>query len=467
MSELPPPPASPEVPPPERAQGGTEAEGRQFFLWALVGGLVPVCGLPVAWGLALLGRRRDASPAYQRWYRRLVALAILDTLVALASLHVAAMARKGDMPQRPLSPPKVLGIALDPEYPGPGLRLLAVDERGPAAQAGMRQGDVVLQAQGRPVETVQELRGLLQGPLPEGVVQLEVEREGAKREVRLQPVEASALAPPPRGLFEVQTPEAEAPGIVRTGGRNWLGLAVAMGALLVLWVLGWRRGADARPLYVLGVLVAAGLGALLAARGLSALLGGTSRGVVLLSAWAQGLILMGLAAALVKRGARTPEEPAPHPWFRIYLASLGLLITLGVRTSVLLGWAAQMLAVSPDDSQHPMTYLARGGPMGAAGWVLLVVPAVLLAPVGEELLFRGVLLPWLSGWMGRVASLTVSAGVFASLHLFYGVFTGSILFLGLLMGWARVASGGLRAPILLHMTINGTAMLLLALGFSG
>jgi membrane protease YdiL (CAAX protease family) len=61
----------------------------------------------------------------------------------------------------------------------------------------------------------------------------------------------------------------------------------------------------------------------------------------------------------------------------------------------------------------------------------------------------------------------VSAGVFASLHLFYGVFTGSILFLGLLLGWARVASGGLRAPILLHMTINGTAMLLLALGFSG
>lgn len=384
MSELPPPPASPEAPPPARDQGGSEAEGRLAFIWALVAGVVPVCGLPVVWGLAALGRRRGASPSYQRWHRRLVALAVLDTLVAVACLHVSVMTwRKEGVPERLPSPP----------------------------------------------------------------------------------VEVPAPAPQARGLFEPREPEA--PRRVREAWKSGLGTLLAMGALLALWAVGRRRGADKRPLHVLGVLVAAGLGALATARGLSALLGGPSRGGVLLSVWAQGLILTGAAAALVRRGARGAEAPEARSWLRIYLAGLGLLFTLGVRTLLLMVWLSQLLAVSPDESQHPMTQLARGGPMGVAGWVLLAVAAVLLAPVGEELLFRGVLLPWLSGWMGRVASLTVSAGVFASLHLFYGVFTGWIFFLGLLLGWARVASGGLRAPILLHMTINGSALLMLARSLAG
>ncbi len=384
MSELPPPPAVPKSPPPAREQGGSESEGQLAFIWALVAGLVPVCGLPVVWGLALLGRRRAPSPSYQRWYRRLVALAVLDTLVAVACIHVSSMAwRKVDAPER------------------------------------------------------------LQSPT----------------------VESSAPAPQSRGLFEPLKPEE--PLSTRSGWKSGLGMLLAMGVLLALWALGRRRGADERPLQVVGVLVAAGLGALVTAQGLSALLGGPSRGGVLLSVWAQCLILVGLAAALVRRGAPGAETPEARPWFPIYVASVGLLITLGVRTLMLMVWVTQLLVVSPDESQHPITQLARAGPLGAVGWVLIAVPAVLLAPVGEELLFRGVLLPWLSGWMGRVATLTVSAGVFASLHLFYGVFTGWILFLGLLLGWARVASGGLRAPILLHMTINGTAMLMLARMLSG
>ncbi len=384
MSELPPPPAVPKSPRPAREQGGSAEEGQLAFIWALVAGLFPVCGLPVVWGLALLGKRRAPSPSYQRWYRRLVALAVLDTLVAGACIHVSSMAwRKVDVSERLLSPTG----------------------------------------------------------------------------------ESSAPAPPARGLFEPQPPGA--PLVTRDGWKGGLGMLLAMGVLITLWALGQRRGADARPLQILGVLVAAGIGALVTVRGLSALLGGPSRGGVLLSVWAQGLILIGLSAALVRRGSSGAEAPEARPWFPIYAASVGLLITLGVRTMMLMVWVTQLLAVSPDESQHPMTLLARAGPLGATGWVLLAVPAVLLAPVGEELLFRGVLLPWLSGWMGHVAALTVSAGVFASLHLFYGVFTGWILFLGLLLGWARVASGGLRAPILLHMTINGTAMLLLALGVSG
>ena len=72
------------------------------------------------------------------------------------------------------------------------------------------------------------------------------------------------------------------------------------------------------------------------------------------------------------------------------------------------------------------------------------------------------LLPWLRGWMGHGAALVVSAGIFASLHLFYGVFAVWIFFLGLVLGWARLSGGELRAPILLHVTINSFALLMLA-----
>lgn len=380
----------PPVPPPSRPPGGSEEGIRQSFIWALVAGIVPVCGLPMVLGLTWLGKRQRASPSYERWYRRLVALAVLDIVVAAVSFGLSAKSwRQPPQAGKVLAAPRVLGVVADPE------------------------------------------------PLP----------------------------PPPRGLFERQ-PEG-APMLTGDMWKGVLGLVLPMGALLGLWAVGRRRGADARPLLVLGALVVSGIGALVTARGLSAVLGGPSRGLVLLSGAVNAGVLLLVAAVLARRAAPAEEAPESRDWLRSYFASVGLLITLGVRAMVLMGGVSQMLGVLPDQNQHPMVEMARQGPLGLMGWGLLIIPAALLAPVGEELLFRGVLLPWLSGWMGRVAALTVSAGVFASLHLFYGVFTGWIFFLGLLLGWARLASGGLRAPMLLHVTINSFALLMLSRTLSG
>jgi membrane protease YdiL (CAAX protease family) len=455
----------PPVPPSEPPQESSEAGIRQFFLWGLVAGIAPVCGLPVVLGLTLLGRRQGASPGYQRWYRRLVALAILDIVVAAASLSLSVRNWKHPLPEKSLSAPRVLGIVADPEYPGPGLRLQQVDERGPAAAAGLRVGDVVLQAEGQPVSSSQVLRERVQAQPPGAPVRLEVESGGVRREVSAVPVEASALPPPTRGLFE-PVPEGS-PVLTRDLWKGVLGWVLPVVALLGLWALGRRRGADSRPLLVLATLAVSGLAALGVARGLSALLGGPSRGLVLISGVVNSGVLLLVAAVWVRRAAAAAEAPAQQGWLRVYFSSVGLLITLGVRAMMLVGWLSQMLGTLPTQNQHPMIEMARQGPMGLLGWSLLAVPAALLAPVGEELLFRGVLLPWLRGWMGEVAALVVSAGVFASLHLFYGVFTGWIFFLGLLLGWARLASGGLRAPILLHVTINSVALGVLARSLLG
>lgn len=456
------PPGPPSEPPRDSAEAGI----RQFLLWALVAGIVPVFGLPVVLGLTLLGRRPEAGPSYQRVYRRLVALAVLDIVVAAASLGLSAKSRNPPvLPEKLLAAPRVLGIGVDPEYPGPGLRLMQVDERGPAAAAGLHVGEVVLQAEGQPVSSSQALRDRIQAQPPGTPVRLEVESGGARREVSLLPVDASLLPTLPRGLFEPM-PEGS-PVLTRDVWKSALGAVLPVVALLGLWAVGRRRGADTRPLLALAALALSGLAALGVGRGLSALLGGPSRGVVLLSGVVNAGVLLLVAAVLVRRAAASAEAPAPHGWLRVYFSSVGLLITLGVRAMLLVSAVSQVLGALPDQNQHPMVEMARQGPMGLLGWSLLVVPAALLAPVGEELLFRGVLLPWLSGWMGRVAALGVSAAVFASLHLFYGVFVGWIFFLGLLLGWARLASGGLRAPMLLHVAINSVALLVLARSLGG
>jgi hypothetical protein len=289
-----------------------EAGIKQFFLWALVAGFVPVLGLPVVWGLVALGWRRQASPAFRLWSRRLLALAVLDTLVAAACLHLGTTAARNKM-----------------------------------------------------------------------------ERDEARLGVGLMSVDASSHAPPPLRLFEPS--KQDEPVLPRELGlrKEWIGTGLAMVALLVLWGVGRKRGAGRRPLEVLAVLVVAGLGALATVRGLSALFGGPSRGVLLLGVWAQGLILLFAAGRLARRGAPGPDVAAGRGWGQTYLLSLGLLITLGMRTMMLMVWLSQVSSATPEQNMHPLVEMAREGPLGVWGWVLLAVPAALLAPVSEELLFRG------------------------------------------------------------------------------
>lgn len=74
----------------------------------------------------------------------------------------------------------------------------------------------------------------------------------------------------------------------------------------------------------------------------------------------------------------------------------------------------------------------------------------LASSIGEELLFRGALLPWVGWWWQAVA--------FALLHLGPGrrflPWTLSALVLGAAFGWLAVWTTNLGAPIAAHFTIN-------------
>src|SRR5690606_32816146 len=79
-----------------------------------------------------------------------------------------------------------------------------------------------------------------------------------------------------------------------------------------------------------------------------------------------------------------------------------------------------------------------------------LVILALASSIGEELLFRGALLPWLGVW--------VQAVVFAALHIGPGrrflPWTVSAFVLGVVFGYVTQWTGNLGGPIAAHFTIN-------------
>lgn len=98
----------------------------------------------------------------------------------------------------------------------------------------------------------------------------------------------------------------------------------------------------------------------------------------------------------------------------------------------------------------------------AAGWLpAMLAAAILIAPAGEEVMFRGFLF---RGWARSPravwpAIVVISAG-WAGLHIQYD-WTGilQIFVIGLFLGWMRWRSGSLPLTFLLHALFNFEATL--------
>jgi len=93
---------------------------------------------------------------------------------------------------------------------------------------------------------------------------------------------------------------------------------------------------------------------------------------------------------------------------------------------------------------------------------LLLLTTVVFAPLFEELVFRGALLPVLAQAYGRVLGVIVSALVFALAHLSVGEFPPLVV-LGLGLALLRLSSGRLFPCVLMHSLWNGVTFINLVL----
>ena len=140
------------------------------------------------------------------------------------------------------------------------------------------------------------------------------------------------------------------------------------------------------------------------------------------------------------------------------LGSAGLVVALLLGTEAIS--IAYGLAMGAAGWQQParlssdLAAVFGGGGVGLALSALLVV---LVAPLAEELAFRGVLAPALGDRWGVWPAIVVSAAVYAAYHMSAWLFFPTFV-LGLALGWLAFSRRSLAPAIALHVLYNGAAV---------
>ena len=97
-------------------------------------------------------------------------------------------------------------------------------------------------------------------------------------------------------------------------------------------------------------------------------------------------------------------------------------------------------------------------PESMLGFILLILAIVIIAPIGEELLFRGFLQQILEHkWNDTTKSILVTALVFAIIHMNAYWFI-QIYFLGILLGFLAWKTKSVIPSLILHSVNNGLAL---------
>lgn len=95
---------------------------------------------------------------------------------------------------------------------------------------------------------------------------------------------------------------------------------------------------------------------------------------------------------------------------------------------------------------------------GPAQFALIAV----LAGVGEELLFRGVLQSLLVTWTGPVAGIAMAAVIFGLFHALSRLYFVLATIVGIYFGWLAFHFGDLIAPIVAHSLYDFIALVYLS-----
>ncbi len=125
-----------------------------------------------------------------------------------------------------------------------------------------------------------------------------------------------------------------------------------------------------------------------------------------------------------------------------------------------IGWLMNEI-VGDQGGSNPLLELVLGSDQFFPLFLLLIT-TVVIAPVFEELVFRGILLPVLVSKVGKIGGVLLSALVFALAHLSVGELP-PLFVLGIGLGLMRLSSGRLFPCALMHSLWNGVTFVSLLL----
>jgi len=128
-------------------------------------------------------------------------------------------------------------------------------------------------------------------------------------------------------------------------------------------------------------------------------------------------------------------------------------VIAGLAAALAVGLVGHLIATPP--SSGPIVEMMKGP---VASLVVVTLFGTIVAPVCEELAFRGFLQPLLVRSFGAVAGVLMAAAPFGMLHYWeYGDSWRSALQIGLAgatFGWMRQATGSTRAAAIMHASFN-------------
>ena len=181
------------------------------------------------------------------------------------------------------------------------------------------------------------------------------------------------------------------------------------------------------------------------------------------------LAFQGVLVAAVGWRMRAKPRPfgAPAPACAVLAqAALRWLAVLPILWFVSFSWQILLTALghAPDFQAAIHLFLETEDPLRRAAFVVF---AVVVAPIAEEALFRGILLPLLVRRFGAAIGLGLVALGFAALHGDAGSFPGlAVLSVALSLAYAR--TGTILVPMAMHALFNAANLaLILALLRSG
>ena len=206
--------------------------------------------------------------------------------------------------------------------------------------------------------------------------------------------------------------------------------------------------------------------------------------------WFDLLALVGLfvviqlvvAFVLLLAGARMPDAAAQFNFYA-YPLTMGLMIGLtliyrrlrggnrrlgryavrGLNPALIL-WGMLLMAATNVVLEPLLQLLPEIPDFYGRGWRALLL-TVVMAPLAEEFLCRGILLDAARAKGGAAYGLLFSALFFGVIH-FYPAAVVNAFVMGLLLGFIYIRSNSLYIVVILHAFNNALAMLLLTLGYA-
>lgn len=161
-----------------------------------------------------------------------------------------------------------------------------------------------------------------------------------------------------------------------------------------------------------------------------------------------------LPVAIVLGRRRTSWRHLGFRKFPLDMVALSLGILLLIYPLILLhNLVLVWLGVQTQGDSITELYQALGTPLP------FLLATVILAPLSEEIFFRGFLFPGLRQKHGWVKAMLISSAIFALFHLQPAAFIPTFL-LGCVLAYAFQRSSSIWPGVILHFLINGFALCL-------